>query len=127
MFDNDYSDLIGIRFTPYGRTKEEGFDCYGLVKFYLKRHGIELYDITYDFEKRINARKEIFATNKSVVLDKPEIDCVIEMRIKNEPTHVGVYVGEGKILHAVEGLGVIIDSIERKKEQIVGYYRVCNN
>ena len=53
----EYGDLIGVPFVGNGRSKETGFDCYGLVQEMFRRAGRTLPDYTADFKdvQRVDA------------------------------------------------------------------------
>lgn len=121
-----YTDLLGCKFKPNGRSKDEGFDCYGLAIEVLKRNGIILHDAIYDFSDKESASKGIRAVNNVTRIEKPEINCIIEITVKGLPTHIAVYIGDGLLLHSVHNRGVIIEPIYRYKTRIVGYYKVSN-
>ncbi len=124
----NYSDLIGCKFKIHGRNKEEGFDCYGLVIEVLKRNGLHFYDVFYeDFSNNGNVNKLCKLSNSLEKLDKEEDLCIIEISVNGNPTHIGVYIGNGKMIHCTENLGVIIEPIRRYCKRIEGYYKVSNS
>ena len=58
-----YEDLLGTKFKVHGRSKEEGFDCYGLAIEVLRRNGIELKDAFYkDLDNREEVHEELHAS-----------------------------------------------------------------
>lgn len=111
-------DLIGVRYTHYGRTKEQGFDCYGLAIEVERRLGHSLPDIEkarredYDFDE---CRKIFFAKVKARQTDWPEKkgDVVLMKDMSGNLTHIGVYLGKGRVVHCDRRYGVHIDRIER--------------
>jgi cell wall-associated NlpC family hydrolase len=122
-----YEDLLGTKFTPHGRSKEQGFDCYGLAIEVLKRNGISVQDVFYKTLKESSDVKEIaFRNNTFQKLDKPQKNCIVMITVKGEPTHVAVYIGEQLIIHATKEKGVVIELIRHYKKRIEGYYKVCN-
>lgn len=122
------SDLIGCKFTVHGRSIEEGFDCYGLAIEILKRAGIELPDVFYcDLENNLKTEKEIRELIKVERIEKPQELCIIVMKVKGEPTHIGIYLSKGNIIHATTNYGVIIEPLSRWKNRIEGYYKVSDS
>ena len=53
----DVSDLVGVPFKVHGRSKEEGFDCYGLAMGVERRAGKNLPDAFYSEVKAESNRK----------------------------------------------------------------------
>ena len=57
-------------------------------------------------------------------LDEPKIGCLV--LIRTEPklwaNHVGIYIGDGRFIHAYLMAGVCVSTIKRWKSHIVGYY-----
>lgn len=115
-------DLIGVRFKTHGRTKEEGFDCYGLIIEILKRNKIVLPDLFYEdiYVVSDDDFKRLFRFEK---IEKPEYLCIILFKFSKR-THVGVYIGGGEFVHATEDYGVILDKLHRWKKLVTGYYKV---
>lgn len=121
----NYSDLLGIKFKVHGRTKEDGFDCYGLAIEVLKRNGIILEDWFYNHiydDKLVN---EIVSSINLKEIDTKKNNCIILFNVKNRPLHCGVYIGNGKFIHATENCGVRIEPLHLWENRIKGYYDVC--
>ena len=123
----DYSDLIGTRFKIHGRSKEEGFDCYGLAIEVLRRNGIKMVDVFYD---TLDNRKEVHDIIHNIIpnqkIDKAEENCIIEIDVRGEPLHIGVYIGNGKFIHTTSRKNVVIEPLRLYKNKIVGCYKVNN-
>ncbi len=119
-----YRDLIGCKFKTHGRTKEEGFDCYGLAIEVLRRNNIELIDVFYsDLSESEIVAQELFNKLHYQKLEKPEKLCIIMFKVKGRPTHVGIYLGDGQFIHATES-GVMVDYLYKWKIRVLGYYKV---
>lgn len=119
-----YSDLLGIRFRPHGRSKEEGYDCYGVAIEVLKRNGITLPDVYYDSLKQDEKWWNEFNSHFTKI-DKPEVNCLVEISsLSQKRGHLAVYIGEGLIIHSLVKVGVCIEPLSRYEHRIEGYYIV---
>lgn len=121
----EYRDLLGTKYKVHGRSKEEGFDCWGVAIELYKRAGRKLVDIYYEtLDKITDIEQEIFSLVPSEKIDRLEDMCIIMINVKGEPVHIGVYVGNGMFIHAVRKLGVIVEPVSRWKNRIEGLYKV---
>jgi len=101
----------------YGGRNRKGWDCSGFVSgmYYsylsvkLPRNTRSLYDASY----RVKSRKT-----------KPG-DLVFFKIKKKHPSHVGIYLGKGKFIHASTSSGVVISSLNEKyyKKYFIGFRR----
>jgi cell wall-associated NlpC family hydrolase len=120
-------DLVGVKYTPHGRTVEEGLDCYGVALIVLARAGIHLPDVLYADTDRETNRETMRLLEQGVPhekLDGPEKNCVIELTVCGEPSHIGVCLGDGEFIHATKH-GVAVEPLSRWKKRVQGYYRIC--
>lgn len=124
----NYSDLIGIPFRFGGRSRD-GIDCWGLVIEVYRRLGIEVEDID-----------DYGALTPEVVAPELEAAVAPAWRQVVEPfepydvltfdtldggavTHCAVWVGAGRMLHAIEKLGVILTPLSYMRGRFLGAYR----
>lgn len=125
-------DLIGVKYKVHGRTKEEGFDCYGLVMEVMRRCGKEMPDLPYSDtstkENQTNAPLIIDMVTKGLdmkKIDEREKYCLVTLGFSGRLTsHVGVYIGGGDIIHCLEGVGVCIEKLARYEHIITGYFKL---
>ncbi|WP_297393628.1 C40 family peptidase [uncultured Peptoniphilus sp.] len=86
----------------YGDTGKEGYDCSGLVySIYCNELGISL--------PRSSASQSTFGKQVSKS-DLQEGDLVFFNTTGNGVSHVGIYVGDGKFIHASSGQGKVMTS-----------------
>ena len=122
MKDND---LIGIPFVDGGRNNS-GLDCWGLAMEMYKRQGIALPDYPVSAMAVDSIANELAANEASwIKLDRPEIGCLVVLRFAcgNWANHVGVYIGDGKFIHAYIKTGVCIDRLSHWRSRIAGFYK----
>ncbi len=118
-----YEKLLGIPYLMAGNTPEKGFDCSGFVSyvyndpeigFKLPRTAQGMYDKSKVFELYEDARPGdlVFLTG-TYNSSKPV-------------THVGIYMGNGNMVHASPSKGVVVQNIENSyyKSHFYGFGRV---
>lgn len=125
----EISDLIGVKFTPHGRTKKEGFDCYGLAIEVLSRVNKRLPDVFYDSVEP-DANRQTAEHIEDVqnyfnleLITELENYCIILMSRNTRP-HIAVYLGNNKIIHCTETNGVVVQNYDRIKARVNALYRV---
>ncbi|MBU1567723.1 MAG: C40 family peptidase [Proteobacteria bacterium] len=123
------SNYATIPFVEKGRS-EQGCDCWGLIYLiYRDLLDIELplyveeYQNTTD-EKVLSAAIAARPVNWKETT-RPRPGDAILMRLKGQPMHVGVYIGNGRFIHCLHGSGTVIEKIKSItwRNRIVGYYR----
>lgn len=110
----DVSEYIGIKYKAHGRSKEEGFDCYGFILDVMKNKNQHLPDFEY---KEINNDVFVNCFNKALELGKArkisspyEGAFVLFSNKRGLKTHIGIYVGDGYIAHCNK-YGVHLESV----------------
>ncbi len=100
---------LGGRYV-WGGTKPSGFDCSGYVKFLYAKEGIRLPRTAYAQSK---VGKSISRDN----LKKGDLLFFLTDKKRHIPiTHVGIYIGNGKFIHAASRKdGIIISSLSKSK------------
>jgi cell wall-associated NlpC family hydrolase len=125
-------NYIGIPFVSNGRTLE-GCDCYGLVRLVLKEvYGVTPPELSGDYENALNLREtaSLFAENRPVLLaerrEGPEEGAVAIITERGHPCHLGIYAGDGYLLHTTAKTGSVAQRISSPDlaGRIEGYYRV---
>ena len=115
-------DLIGCKYKVHGRSKEEGFDCLGIDIEVLRRNGINIPDVDYENPEQYES---VFIEEQSRVaykkLERPCKLAIIVFKVRGEPTHTGIYLGEGLFIHATKN-GVMVEPLHRWEKRVEGYY-----
>lgn len=83
-------DMIGAPYR-YGGADPRGFDCSGLVYYAYRNAGIEISRTTSDQYRQ---------TKRVHLSELRPGDLIFFAISRNKPSHVGIYAGEGKFIHA---------------------------
>ena len=130
---------IGIPYKDRGRSKIEGFDCWGLILDLTKQiHNVSLPDPEYEIKTVEDAENLFLANNMFKWVDKIEFSNTNEIKTKVQygdlltikhygkgkmPYHVGMCVKDKKVIHAME-CGVVAQEVSIIKNYITGIYRL---
>ena len=102
--------------TPYlyGGNTKAGVDCSGFVKNVYKELGIDL--------PRTSAQQ--FATLKHT--NSPVVGDLVFFKKGNVINHVGIFIGDGKMIHSASKRGVVIETIlgTSLEHRLAGYRKV---
>ncbi|WP_316568248.1 C40 family peptidase [Neobacillus sp. YIM B06451] len=107
---------MGKRYTWGGISPKSGFDCSGLVKYSFGKAGKSL----------PRTAGEMWGKGKRVYSLKPG-DLVFYKTYKSSrPTHVGIYIGNGKFIHSASSKGVSVSYLNNSywKPRYVGAKRI---
>jgi len=127
----DVNKYIGLQFEDKGRAPC-GVDCWGLVRLiYEKEYGIELpsYNGCYpssteaeEIAQLINGEKGKWSEVKAG--EEKEGDVII-MRLSGYPTHVGMVVEPGMMIHTLKGTNTVIEHYTGIlwRNRVVGIFR----
>lgn len=123
--------LIGIPFVSKGRDPAIGLDCWGLVRvFYERVLHITLPSYADQYEAASDSVSVATAVSKNLMggwlpVLEPQFGDGVLLRIDDCESHVGVYLGDGKMLHTQAGHNSVIDRVDglRWKNRVIGFYR----
>lgn len=131
------NELFHTKFVRGGRDPKIGVDCQGLFLSAMKCFGNEVKDTDtaeYATEVVSGLIEEASKNGKWQKVDKPEPGCAVAIALDpdfpDKAQHLGVYIGEGKFIHILEGKrGVLVTKIEDRffKGKIRGFYRFTGN
>ena len=115
----DYSKWIGVPFEWAGE-----YDCWTLAKAVLAEHGIELPDYDYEPDNIDSIGRSIMAASAKPVWSEVAIPEPLDMVLlgsKDFLHHLGVYVGDDRLLHTTPRTGALVQRLSRIKA--LGPYR----
>ena len=95
-------DLLGIRYR-YGGASTSGFDCSGLVQYIFARHDGRQLPRTVAGLYRMGERVRRSALQPG--------DLVFYNTSGNGPSHVGIYIGDARFVHASRSRGVEVTAL----------------
>lgn len=114
----DLSRYVGIPFLAGGRT-ETGADCWGLARIVLRDlYGSDLPRFDGEDLAPHRVAREIrdgIPAVKAIKKDVPEPGDVLIFRLFGSPSHVGVYAGDGMVLHTLHGIGAALEPLDSPK------------
>ncbi len=101
-----------------GGASKKGMDCSGLVITVYKEYAG--FDLPHESKKLFKLVKEVAEEE----LDYGDLVFFSDSGIL--PSHVGIYIGEGRFVHSTKGYGVIVSSLEeaRYRKSFMGARRV---
>ncbi len=110
---------VGIPFREHGRDMD-GLDCYGLFLLFCRELGYQLDDYLYN-PSSSKGDYNLFFENYYKSLEKiPENEmlmagnAILFKGIDGFPTHIGVYLGNGKFIHCLKKVGVVISKLNQE-------------
>lgn len=86
---NKSKDYLGVPYV-WGGTSPSGFDCSGLVQYVYQQIGIDLSRTTYT-----QVNEDI-----AISIEKLKQGDLVFFKKNGDVHHVGIYIGDGKYIHA---------------------------
>ena len=108
---------VGKKYRTGGTTPERGFDCSGLVKYVLDAMRIEVPRTSRE-QSRIGS-----AIPRDTTQLRPG-DLLLFGKPKSGVSHVGIYIGNGRYIHASSVAGRVIESpLERPPSAFIKAFK----
>jgi cell wall-associated NlpC family hydrolase len=119
-----YDDLLNVPYKAHGRSKEEGFDCYGLAVEMCRRAGTPLVDM-YDLAELPAERTNDYIRGGVNVrrINTPKTGALAECVYRGN-LHVAYIVGDGLAIHATYDKGIRVSPPQILKP--VAFYEVID-
>lgn len=125
---------IGLPFREHGRDRA-GLDCWGLVRLVMgEQYNLALPSFATSYDRTTNAesigrliRRETRGW-RAIELGHEDTGDVAVLRMRGEPMHVGVVLGDRQMLHIEQGIDSAIEHYDclRWKDRVCGFYRYKN-
>ena len=123
----DYAkSMLGTPWHHQGRVPNVGLDCAGLILMSLKDCGL-IVNAPIDYARKVDPDVMLkVITDYCDAVEGGMIDGdLIFMTFRHVPQHVGLYIGNNRMIHCYEGHGVVIQElVPFWKNRIVGTYRL---
>jgi len=117
-------ECVGWKYLAHGR-QPYAVDCYGLILHIFSGMGVDLPDFDYinDAEKCANVHNYFYERVERVFL--PQEGDIVMMRSHDRLSHMGIYLGGGRMIHAsIAGVGIVRTGAQPYCRMIEGYYRL---
>lgn len=109
---------LGRRYRTGGETPEKGFDCSGLVSYVMQALNLQLPRTAKQ------QAKEGLAVTKDTSRLLPGDLLTFGKTKKSNISHIGIYVGDGRYIHASSVAGKVIESaIDRPYSPLIKAWR----
>ena len=129
----DVKDLIGTPWRLGSANRSDGLGCWGLVREVLRRSGVSVPD-PWDGVERTEARvesvfaalSEEFESARWIQADPRDAspgDVILFGGAPGEPSHAGVFLAGGVLIHSVRSIGVVAVPYSRVVGRAIRAYR----
>lgn len=109
---------VGTRYRMGGTTPEKGFDCSGLVKYVMAALNLDLPRTAKQ------QAKQGLAVNKDTSRLLPGDLLTFGKSKKSTVSHIGIYIGDGRYIHASSTAGRVVESsIDRPYSPLIKIWR----
>lgn len=130
----DVETYVGLPYKHLGRTREEGVDCYGLVRLVLQENcGITLPDYHYHpamaQQRAVDFQLFDFyqCCDKVALYQRREYD-IVWLRVPATAdlilNHVGICAAGDTVIEAVSLTGSVLRPFSHVRDRVAGVYRI---
>ena len=124
----EINDFVGIPYEAHGRSFT-GCDCYGLVCLFYKHYFNKLLPNFLEYSEDLSS----YASSIELVkhpfgfreIDEPKLGDVGVFKYMGFASHVGVYIGDGKVLHILRKTHSVVQKLDNisLRGRLDGWYR----
>lgn len=122
------------KFIDYiGRAYEKPLGCFMLVRDFLFDHGVDIPNYTdwmrnpdnYS-ERAHQLQTHLLEHAEEVLPAQRQVGDLVVLSIGGIPAHIGLYAGEGLMLHSMDETGAVLERLDslRWRNRIYGYWRI---
>jgi cell wall-associated NlpC family hydrolase len=109
---------VGVRYKRGGTSPEKGFDCSGLIKYIMEAFHA---DVPRTARQQAGAGLALSRDTSGLL---PGDVLTFAKTKKSDVSHVGIYIGEGKYIHASTKAGRVIESkIDRPYSPLIKMWK----
>jgi cell wall-associated NlpC family hydrolase len=109
---------VGTRYRMGGTTPEKGFDCSGLVKYVMAALKLDL-----PRTAKQQAKQGLAVTKDTSRLLPGDLVTFGKTK-KSSVSHIGIYIGDGRFIHASSAAGRVVESsIDRPYSPLIKIWR----
>lgn len=110
---------IGKRYRTGGQSPERGFDCSGLVAYVMSALNLHV-----PRTARLQANEGLAVQKDTTLLLPGDLLTFGKRKNKKDVSHIGIYVGDGRYVHASSVAGRVIESpINRPPSPLIKAWR----
>jgi cell wall-associated NlpC family hydrolase len=128
-----YSHYIGIPYKATGRTIE-GSDCWGLVCmvardiFKVDMPSYNEYSPDEDWQEMSDVIQRHIKEWDTVTAGDEVAGDVVLMRLRGQPLHVGIVIGNNRMIHIMKGINSVMEDYTGRvwNKRVLGIYRYIN-
>src|SRR3972149_3684768 len=121
-------EFVGRPYMVNDRGEPE-WDCYKLLVAWYGKFGFKIPDYRYEIKWYKNGKNYFVEEYNKLwrALDRTESlkihDAILFRFASVVPNHVGIYIGEGKLIECMDGRGTVISPLSKYRKTIYGFFR----
>ena len=123
----DFEQYLGIPWSAQHNDPKRGFNCWSFVRYLYTRHkGISLPQVQFcPHDIRSCIAGIVKGREYYTKVTNPNPWSIVLMAKRREPCHVGMMINTTHMIHALEGMGVMItrlSMLEHYELKVIGVY-----